>query len=117
LVRWTGVTSSWLDPHFGRVAADGKREAWYQDQYNHPHETCHTLDETLGWLEEDGFDFVNSIPKPQPGPVLGSREDLFAPRERGTATSRVLSQLANMSSGYREGGFFIVIGRRRGGTA
>jgi carbamoyltransferase len=116
-VRTTGVTSSWLDPQFGRVAADGKLEAWYQDQYNHPHETCHTIDETLGWLEEDGFDFVNSIPKPQPGPVIGPHEDLFAPRARGTAASRIMSQLANMSSGYREGGFFIVIGRRRGGTA
>jgi SAM-dependent methyltransferase len=117
IVRWTGVTSAWLDPHFGRVGADGKREAWFQDQYHHPHETCHTIDEAMGWLEEDGFDFVNSIPKPEPGPVLGSRENLFAPRGSGSSVSRVMSQLANMGSGYREGGFFIVIGRRRGGTA
>ena len=115
IVRWTGARSFWLDPHFGRIGADGKREAWFQDQYHHPHETSHTLDETLGWMDEDGFDFVNSIPKPEPGPVLGSRENLFAPRSAGTATSRVMSQLANMGSGYREGGFFIVIGRRREG--
>src|SRR5207249_9937096 len=38
LFRWTGLTPRWLDPHFGRVKAAGKTEAWFQDQYCHPHE-------------------------------------------------------------------------------
>jgi hypothetical protein len=42
-------------------------------------------------------------------------ERLFEPRGRGTALSRVLSQLASIGSGYREGGFFIMIGRKQGG--
>jgi carbamoyltransferase len=113
VVRFTGLTSPWLDPHFKKIGAEGKREAWFQDQYHHPHETSHTIDEVLGWMKEDGFDFVNSIPKPAPGPVLAPRERLFAPRSVGTPTSRVLSQLANMASGYREGGFFIMVGQRR----
>src|SRR5262249_20683942 len=116
LFRWTGLTSRWLDPHFGRVSAQGKREAWFQDQYCHPHETCHTLDEVLGWMEENDLDFVNSIPKPSVGPVLVPGERLFDPRPSGNAFGRFLSQLADMASGYREGGFFIVIGRRRPGA-
>jgi carbamoyltransferase len=112
LVRLTGTTNPWLDPHFGRVAADAKRDAWFQDQYHHPHETAHTLDEVLGWMEQDGLTFVNSIPKPVPGPVLDPRERLFEPRDAGTSVSRILSQMANIGSGYREGGFFIVIGQR-----
>ena len=107
------LTGSWLDPHFRRLGAGGKREAWFQDQYCHPHETCHTLDEVLGWMQEDGLDFVNSIPKPTPGPALDAKERLFEPKNVGTSFSRVRSQIAGMSSGYREGGFFIVIGRRR----
>ena len=117
VVRLTGVTSPWLDPHFDRLAAGGKRDAWFQDQYHHPHETSHTLDEVLEWLEADGFTFVNSIPKPAPGVVLGSREQLFAPRSAGTAMGRMLSQLAHVGSGYREGGFFTVIARRRRETS
>jgi SAM-dependent methyltransferase len=113
-VRLTGITSSWLDPHFGKIGADGKREAWFQDQYHHPHETEHSIGEVLGWMHEDGFDFINSIPKPVPGPVLGQHERLFERRDEGTALSRMLSQLGNMGSGYREGGFFIMIGQRRG---
>jgi hypothetical protein len=66
-------------------------------------------------MDEDGLEFVNSIPKPAGGPSLTANEQLFAARDRGTATSRVLSQFAALGSGYREGGFFIVIGRRRPG--
>ncbi len=113
LYRLTGITSSWLDPHFSKIDGEGKREAWFRDQYCHPHETCHTLGEVIAWMDEDGLDFINSIPKPELGPSLTPDEDLFAPRDPGTATSRVLSQLADLGNGYREGGFFIVIGRRR----
>ncbi len=113
LYRLTGVTSRWLDPHFGRVSAEAKKEAWFQDQYNHPHETAHTLDEVLGWLEEDGFTFVNAIPKPSGGPEIEAGERLFEAHDVGTITSRVLSQLASLGSGYREGGFFVIIGRRK----
>jgi carbamoyltransferase len=117
LFRWTGVTSRWLDPHFGRVGAAGKREAWFQDQYCHPYETSHTLDEVLGWMGEAGLEFVNSIPKPAPGPTLTPDERLFAARSPGTPLSRVLSQVAALGNGYREGGFFIMIGRKRPGGA
>jgi SAM-dependent methyltransferase len=113
LYRLTGVTSRLLDPQFGRVAAHGKREAWFQDQYCHPHESCHTLDEVLGWLEENDCDFVNAIPKAAGGPALTPGERIFDPKDRGTRRSRRWSQLRSLSSGYQEGGFFIVIARRR----
>jgi carbamoyltransferase len=113
LRRWTGLASNWLDPRFGRLDAEGQREAWFQDQYCHPHETSHTLDEVLGWMEEDGLEFVNSIPKPAGGPLLTPDERLFEARDPGNRVSRFLSQMANVGSGYREGGFFIVIGRRQ----
>jgi carbamoyltransferase len=113
MFRLTGFTSRWLDPQLGRIGGNEKREAWFQDQYCHPHETVHTLDELLRWLEEGGLEFVNSIPKPVAGPVLSDDEQLFAPRDPGTALDRFVSQVAHMGSGYREGGFFIVIARRR----
>jgi carbamoyltransferase len=113
LFRLTGVTSRVLDPHFGKVSAEGKRAAWFQDQYCHPHESCHTIDEVMAWLEENNLDFVNAIPKPTGGLELAPNERMFEPKDRGTTVSRVLSQLKSMANGYREGGFFIVIARRR----
>jgi carbamoyltransferase len=116
LFRWTGLTNAWLDPHLARVGAAGKREAWFQDQYCHPRESCHTLDEVLGWMEESGLEFINSIPKPMPGPAIAQDERLFAPRSQGNGISRFLSQLGSLGNGYREGGFFVIIGRRRPGA-
>jgi len=117
LYRLTGVTSSWLDPHFGRVRSQGKKEAWFRDQYCHPHETCHSLDEVLAWINEDGMEFVNSIPKAIPGPALNEHESLFEAKPIGTHLSRLRSQIASIPSGYREGGLFIVIARRTRGSA
>jgi SAM-dependent methyltransferase len=115
LYRLTGITSRVLDPHFAKIGAEGRRTAWFRDQYCHPHETCHTLGEVMGWMEEDGLEFINSIPKPEAGPGVMAGEQLFATQDPGTALGRVVSQLAYMGNGYREGGFFIVIGRRRPG--
>jgi carbamoyltransferase len=113
LYRLTGLTAKWLDPHFGRVSAEGKRAAWFQDQYCHPHESCHTIDEVLTWLDENGLEFVNAIPKPAGGPSMLARERLFEHKDPGTKLTRVWSQLRSMPNGYQEGGFFIVIARRR----
>ena len=110
LFRSTGLTSHWLDPHFGKVSATGKREAWFQDQYCHPHETCHTS-EVLGWMDECDLEFINSIPS-RAWPGAGRRRVVVRPPRPGTALSRMLSQLAALGNGHREG-FFIMIGRRR----
>ena len=112
LARWLGLSGGWLDPHLGATFAPSQRAAWRQDQYYHPHETCHTLDQVMGWIHENGFEFVNAIPKPTGGPGLTPEEKLFEPKDRGTPLSRVGSQLRSLPSGYREGGFFIVIARR-----
>ena len=85
LFRWTGMAGRWLDPHFGKIGAAGKREAGSRISTCHPHETCHTLDEVLGWMDEDGFEFVNSIPKPRGRARAVGHERLFEPRDRGTA--------------------------------
>ena len=114
LFRLTGISPALLDPHFAKIQGEGKREAWLRDQYLHPHETSHTLGEVLDWLKESGLEFVNSIPKPELVPALVPSERLFEPRSPGTGISRFLSQLADVKSGYREGGFFIVICRRPG---
>ena len=64
-------------------------------------------------MEENNLEFVNAIPKPAGRPQLMPDERIFEPKDRGTVVSRVWNQLCSLSSGYHEGGFFIVIGRRR----
>src|SRR5262249_49339615 len=101
IVHWIPSAAPMLDPHFARIHSQSKHEAWYRAQYEHPQETCHTIDEVLGWIGEDGLEFVNSIPKPSGGAPLSPDEMLFEARSPGTGWSRMLSQLAHVPSGYR----------------
>jgi hypothetical protein len=80
------------------------------DQYRHPHESKHTFDEVLGWFDEQGIEFVRGVPAltPEPEPL----EDLFTPARRGTQLEHFLAQLQQISAGNREGGFFLMIGRK-----
>jgi carbamoyltransferase len=113
LYRRTGLIGGWMDPHFGRVGSEGKHAAWFKDQYCHPHETSHSLGEVFRWLLEDGLDFVSSIPGPEPGVARETEAPLFEPRAPGSGLGRILAQIADMGSGIREGGFFVVVSRRR----
>ena len=86
--------------------------AWFMDQYRHPHETRHSMSEVLGWFDRYGVEFVNGVPHPD-GTDFDERERLFAPHSPGTPLSRTVTELGLLASGGRDGGLFIMIGRRR----
>jgi hypothetical protein len=103
---------------YGRKLHAARRalRRWFRGESGPPRETCHTLDEVLGWMAEDGLEFVNSIPRPGRRSVAPG-ENLFTPQSAGSRLGRVLGQLAAVGSAYREGWSFIVISRRKGGAA
>jgi len=93
-----------------------KVSTWIRDQYFNPHETLHTLDEVLRWFREERIEFVNCIPA-----VIGTsgegRGDPFAPSDTGNRFLRLVSQLGWIGTIGREGGLFVVVGRRRSDDA
>ena len=112
--RMSGGKFRGLDPYLRRTRmSDAKRDAWFADQYEHPHESKHTMGEVLGWFESSGFEFVNGIPKLNVWDRFDGREPLFATAGRGTRLERALSQGRMIFTGSREGGFYIMIGRRK----
>ena len=82
------------------------------DQYKHPHESKHTMGEVLGWFADAGFDFVKSIPRTIPFRPFQRGEKLFQPEAPGNTIERMAVELGMSVSSSREGGFFIVIGRK-----
>ena len=113
LFRLSGDRFKFLDPNLRRESTSAaKKQAWFADQYKHPHESKHTIGETLRWLDAVGFRFVKSIPISKPFRTFAPDERLFAPDEPGNALERLLVELGMVASGSREGGFFIVIGQR-----
>lgn len=98
-----------------RGDADGSKEAiWFMDQYEHPKESTHTIDEVLNWFRRNGISYLNSIPKITYHEELAPRENLFAPHRPGGRMQHILRQLSWVVTQAREGGFFILIGRKSG---
>lgn len=90
-----------------------QKESWFQDQYKHPHESKHTISELIGWFERTGTEFIRSIP---PCTFFGSTdpdENLFTKKSCGGVLERHLIEWTMPIHGHAEGGFFIVIGRKK----
>ena len=113
IFRAFGDRWHFLDPNLRkRGTSAAKKRAWLFDQYRHPHESKHTMGEVLGWLREAGFEFVHSIPSSKPFRPFSAAERLFKPESAGNALERFAVESAMAFRGSRQGGFFIMIGRK-----
>lgn len=115
--RWifnvTGNRFQFLDPRIKKEKlGDTRRLTWFLDQYKNPHESKHTFGETLGWFRKTGVSFVKSIPHMRPFEPVLEDERLFEPAQAGTAMERLLVETGMLLTADREGGFFIMIGRK-----
>ncbi len=116
IFRATRGRARWIDPIIrAGTRSDAKVEAWFADQYRHPHESKHTIGEVLEWFTDPGIEFLRGIPSVTPGPNRLHEIDLFEPEERGTRLDHALVQLREIATGNREGGFFLMIGRKSEG--
>jgi SAM-dependent methyltransferase len=95
-----------------RVSAT-RRRTWFMDQYMNPHESKHTMGEVLKWFDRSGVEFISGIPKLTAFDQFSPEEKLFVPSPRGTRLGRFFVQMHLLLRGGKEGGFFIMIGRRK----
>ena len=114
LVNRLGDRCKFLDPRLrNKSLGDLKKLVWFRDQYKHPHETNHSIGEVLKWFDREGFTFVSSIPKISVFDSFSADDKLFKPTSRGNWFTRCLTQLRFVLPGSREGGLFIMIGKRK----
>jgi SAM-dependent methyltransferase len=118
MFRLTGGRAKWVDPVLRRSGmSDDKRRAWFADQYRHPHESKHTFGEILGWFEENDVEFVRGVPAMRPEDNGLDGTSLFEPQPRGSKLEHFLVEAMEIfGAGQKEGGFFIMIGRKAGGA-
>ena len=110
--RLSGDRFKFLDPRLrDRNANDVKKHTWFMDQYKNPHESKHTIGEIQQWFESSGFEFINSIPK-SAGERFAEDEKLFEPNPKGPKFDHLMVQFGDLVTGGKDGGFFIMIGRR-----
>ncbi len=113
IFRLTNDRLKWLDRRATAInVGEVRRETWFRDQYKNPHESKHTVEEVLEWFEDSDFSFVRSIPGTVPFHPFDSDMRLFEPDRLGNRFERSLINSKMVLSGHREGGFFIMIGKR-----
>jgi SAM-dependent methyltransferase len=114
IYKWSGDRFRSLDPYLADPKVDEhKKRIWFADQYRHPHESKHSIAQVFEWFDGAGFEFMNAIPKPTPFGQMAPFEPLFEPHPHGSASQHLLSELKLAVTGGAEGGFFVMIGRRK----
>ena len=87
-----------------------EKKAWIRDQYVHPIESLHTIDNVLGWFEKNNIEFINSIPSAN---FDENDDNLFIKKSKGNLYSRIINQLSMIFNNLgSDGGLFIVIGKK-----
>ena len=96
--------------------SDQERISWINDQYFHPIESLHSLDEVLTWFEKNDIEFINSIPSCD-FEVSQDFENLFEKKSKGNFYSRIVNQFFMIFNKLgSDGGLFIVIGKKNNKT-
>ena len=102
-----------LDPTLRKIKKgnDNQIKSWVRDQYEHPVESLHTLDEVLKWFDDNKIEFINSMP--QCDIKKETSKSLFTKTSKGTFLSRFFSQISMLFNELgSDGGMFIVIGKK-----
>ena len=101
-----------IDPTLRNLKFDeNEKIAWIKDQYLHPLESLHSIDEILKWFRENNIEFVSSIPSSD---YDYNYENIFEKKSTGTFISRVLNQFFMIFNSFgSDGGLFVLIGKKK----
>ena len=107
---------NYLDPTVRNLKTDDKEiRSWIRDQYHHPIESLHTIDEILNWFSLNNIDYVNSIPSCTFEERVGDdlKKTFFNKHSKGNFFSRLLNQFNMIFNNLgSDGGLFVVIGKK-----
>jgi len=101
-----------LDPYLRTDLSKAKQDAWISDQYEHPVESSHTIDEAIRWFEETNVEYLFSVPSCDLSE--NDFENMFTVHSKGNFLTRFLAQVGMIfSAPGGEGGLFMIVGRKR----
>ena len=103
-----------MDPTLKKLKISTKeKNSWIQDQYFHPIESLHTLDEVLDWFKKNKIEYLSSIPSCD-FESSNSYNEIFHKKSKGDFYSRFLNQFSMIFNKLgSDGGLFVVIGKKR----
>ena len=111
IFKLLGNRFSLLDPELKNLRGR-KRDIWFMDQYRNPHESKHSIREALRWFNQNGFKFINSVPKTHLWQAFSDKERLFSPNLPASGLELFCVELGMLFTASSNGGLFIVIGKK-----
>lgn len=102
-----------LDPVLRNIKSGSpdQIDAWIRDQYEHPVESVHTIDEVLSWFNENKVKFISSVPHCTID--LNYENNLFSKQTKGNLFYRWLNQFLMIFNFLGDdGGLFVLIGKK-----
>jgi SAM-dependent methyltransferase len=113
LIETFGERWAALDPRLrGSRLNTGRWAAWFMDQYQHPHESRHSMADVERWFDRAGIDLLMTIP-PVGGEDFTDETLLFRARPKARSVDYFASELEMLLTGGRDGGLYMMIGRKR----
>ena len=102
-----------MDPTLRKLKISKEEQnAWIQDQYEHPQESLHTIDEVMIWFKKNNIDFISSIPNCDFNDH--GYDDVFKEKKAGSYIERFLNQIFMIFGKLgSDGGLFVIIGRKK----
>ena len=92
---------------------EDEKKSWINDQYFHPIESLHTLDEVLDWFDKNEIDYIDSIPSAD-FENFQNYLDIFVKKSKGDKYSRLFNQFSMIFNKLgSDGGLFVVIGKKK----
>lgn len=103
---------NYFDPTLRKLKiSDNEKDAWIQDQYDHPQESLHTFDEVLNWFKKHNVKYISSIPNCDIEEDLNI--NLFEEKNIGSYFTRLLNQIIMIFNNLgSDGGLFVIIGKK-----
>ncbi len=89
---------------------------WWNDQYEHPQETAHTVGEVLDWFEKNDIEYWGANPSllffDKSDPTISGAWNSADKRYPGPL-ARFCKQLKWMWTTHRDGGYWVMFGKKR----
>lgn len=101
-----------IDPTLRNLKFDENEiNAWIKDQYDHPLESLHTIDEVLKWFKNNNIEFISSIPSSD---YDYDYKNIFEKKSSGSFFSRIINQFFMIFNSLgSDGGLFVLIGKKK----
>jgi len=108
------VKDWFIKMQIGDVKDKERARGWWNDQYEHVHETTHTVGEILRWFKENNIEFLQTIPSLDFFPQADlETAGVFNKDKRPNIAKRMVKQMEWLYKTHHEGGYWITFGKKQ----